>query len=75
MSNLYIDSYDLKLCHNCGKRKGVIVWGDMLAITHGGGSPRCEVCAYTAQLEHALNRAKALPRLFFLWLRANMRQS
>jgi hypothetical protein len=67
--------YDLKLCHNCGKRKGTMTWGDALAMTRGGGSQRCEVCVYSAQLVHALHRIRAIPRLVFLWLRANLRQS
>lgn len=67
--------YEQGLCHNCGKRQGTIVWGDALAMTHGGGTPRCEVCAYSAQLEHAWHRALALPKLVFLLLRAIARQS
>jgi hypothetical protein len=62
--------YDLKLCHKCGKRKGDMLWGDALAITHGGGSQRCGVCVYTAQLEHALNRTVAIPVLLFKLVRA-----
>jgi hypothetical protein len=62
--------YDLNLCHKCGKRKGTQTWGDMLAMTHGGGVPRCDICVYTAQLEHAVNRTRAIPRLLFLWFRA-----
>jgi|ERR1700677_479780 len=67
--------YDLKLCYKCGKRKGTLVWGDALTMTHGGAFPRCEVCVYSAQLSHALHRVWAIPRLAFLWIRANLRQS
>lgn len=62
--------YDLNLCRKCGKRKGIMAWGDALAMTHGGGSVRCGVCAYGAQLDHAWNRTKALPNLAFKFVRA-----
>lgn len=57
--------YDLGLCHNCGIRKGTGQWGNSLSISHGWTVPRCDTCTYEAQLEHAWNRAKALPRLAY----------
>lgn len=51
------------LCGNCGERPGTITWGDLLALTHGGGTLRCELCAIKTQLEHARERAAAIPEL------------
>lgn len=62
--------YDRGLCTNCGIRPGTRVWGDSLALTHGGGQKRCDLCVLRPQIEHALNRTKALPSLFIGYLRA-----
>lgn len=61
------------LCDSCGKRPGSIKWGDMLALTHGGGELRCGVCVYGPQLLHALGRVVAIPRLLVLWVVAVVR--
>lgn len=66
--------HDLGLCHKCGKRKGTTIWGDLFSINHGGGSFRCDVCVYSAQLEHALNRGIAIPKLTCSLMRAMMRE-
>lgn len=51
------------LCANCGEREGWTRWGDMLAITHGMAPMWCELCAVTAQLEYAKERAATIPAL------------
>ncbi len=34
-----------------------------MLMVHGGGAQWCQVCVVTAQLEHAKERAKAIPDL------------
>lgn len=34
-----------------------------MIVNHGGGEWRCDTCALTEQLEHALERAKVIPEL------------
>lgn len=51
------------ICPNCGKRPGTVRWGDALAVTHGFTQMWCEVCAVTAQLNFARERAAAIPEL------------
>lgn len=50
-------------CANCGERPGTVRWGGALAATHGWVVLWCEVCALEAQVEHARERADALPAL------------
>jgi len=50
-------------CPNCEQREGEVRWGDALAFTHGWAPMWCWVCAYEAQLEHAKERAAAIPEL------------
>ena len=50
-------------CSKCRQREATIAWGDIMTINHGGGEWRCDVCQYTEQLEHARERAKAIPAL------------
>jgi hypothetical protein len=64
------------LCANCGKRPATIDWvgnGGALAISHGVYERWCEVCALTAQLEHAQKMAGRIPdlerRLAEVWRR------
>ena len=52
-----------RICDNCHRRPGTVRWGDMLAVTHGGGERWCEICATAAQLEYAKERAAAIPEL------------
>ncbi len=51
------------LCASCRKRPGKLAWGDTLAVTHGWTVKWCQICALTAQIEHAQDRAKRLPRM------------
>lgn len=53
----------MSLCASCHKREGTLAWGDALALTHGFAARWCEVCALTAQIAHAEERAAALPGL------------
>jgi hypothetical protein len=62
------------LCQNCGKRPSSVNWGDSLALTHGGGQQRCQICTYWPQLKHALERTTALPALIFKLTGAWIRQ-
>lgn len=50
-------------CANCGLRPGTECWGDALAMTHGWAQMWCKVCVLTKQIEHARERASALPDL------------
>ena len=50
-------------CANCGEREGTVRWGDALAMIHGGSVLWCEICAATAQLKHARERAALIPEL------------
>lgn len=50
-------------CAFCHEREGTLNWGDALAFTHGFSRKVCEVCALTKQIEHAEERAAALPEL------------
>lgn len=52
-----------RVCPKCNEREGTIRWGDALAITHGGAQWWCLVCALQAQINHAEERAAALPEL------------
>lgn len=63
------------LCHKCEKRPASRIWGDALAMTHGGGQPRCGVCVYAPQLRHALARAVLIPKLALLLLIAWVRRA
>jgi len=53
-------------CDNCDKDRPTRMWlgseGVMLMV-HGGGAQWCEVCILTARLEHARERADAIPDL------------
>jgi hypothetical protein len=53
----------MSACENCGERRGTVRWGDALTLTHGFALLWCEVCALTAQIAHAEERAAALPEL------------
>lgn len=52
-----------KRCDECDERPATIRWGTELEVTHGMFSWRCRVCALEAQVEHARERAAALPEL------------
>lgn len=54
---------DNRLCANCKKRPGTETWGDALAVTHGWAAKWCVMCVLEAQLEHARERAAAIPEL------------
>lgn len=47
---------------DCGRR-ATIQWGDTLAVTHGGGRWRCELCCLRDQLAHAEERAALIPEM------------
>jgi hypothetical protein len=47
------------LCGRCGERKGTVPWGD----PNRAHTLRCEICATEEQLEHARERASAIPEL------------
>lgn len=49
------------LCDKCEQREAFTAWGDAMAINHGQGEWRCEICALTEQLEHAQARGAAIP--------------
>jgi hypothetical protein len=57
--------YDLDLCRNCGQRKAAHNTGDALAVTHGFMSRECDICVYTAALEHTWRRIRALPEILY----------
>lgn len=46
-------------CH----RPATMLWGDALAMTHGGMEYRCDTCALEAQLAHARAMAESIPDL------------
>lgn len=53
-------------CAKCGERPSTMVWADdggALAYSHGFYTFWCDVCALTAQLEHAKERAALIPEL------------
>lgn len=57
------DEPDTK-CPYCKKREGTIKWSEgPIAAVYGMWSMVCEVCAYEQQLEHARERAAAIPEL------------
>jgi hypothetical protein len=51
------------VCAHCDERPGTELWGDALALTHGGGQSWCKVCVLEEQVKHARERAAALPGL------------
>ena len=54
------------MCRKCGERKAVLDWvneGGALAFVHGLSMRWCELCAVTAQLEHARKMAANIPTL------------
>lgn len=51
------------VCLYCNKRPATLHFGDMLSFTHGGVQNCCEVCSVVMQLEHAEERAAAIPEL------------
>lgn len=51
------------LCLYCKERKATLHFGDMLSFTHGGAENCCELCCARMQLEHAQERAAAIPEL------------
>jgi hypothetical protein len=50
------------LCGECGE-PGAIKWGQSIQVARGHHTLRCERCAFTAQLEHARERAAAIPQI------------
>lgn len=53
----------LGICKFCKKRTAILHFGDMLSITHGGEMNCCQICAVQQQLDHAIERADAIPDL------------
>lgn len=52
------------VCRNCGKPNATQWWtgdGGMFAAIHGQAVPWCELCGLRVQLEHARERAAAIP--------------
>lgn len=55
---------EVRTCSNCGQRPGVVIWSEgSVAFVHGAYAMWCKICAITAQLEHAMARAAAIPVL------------
>lgn len=55
-----------KLCVNCGEREATETWvgdGGVLAWSHGGGRPWCELCCKKAQLKYAEDAASRISNL------------
>lgn len=53
-------------CAKCLRRLGTVRWvgdGNALSAVHGLYQWWCQVCALTAQLEHAKELAASIPRL------------
>ncbi len=53
-------------CKNCGDREASVKWtgdGGVLALVHGAWQPWCSICVLKTQIEHAEERAAALPEL------------
>jgi hypothetical protein len=53
-------------CQNCGEKRELSIWvgeGGMLAYTHGSYQMWCKKCILKAQLEHAEEEAKRIPKL------------
>ena len=50
-------------CLYCKKRPATLHFGDMLSFTHGGIDNCCEICCAEMQLNHAKERAVAIPEL------------
>lgn len=64
-TQIHQDPWDLtgRLCTKCKERPATIIWGDALATTHGWNEYRCDICALKEQLDHARERAAAIPEL------------
>lgn len=51
-------------CRKCNERPATEMWSEgALAAMHGAYAFWCKVCVLTAQLEHARERAAAIPEL------------
>lgn len=52
------------ICSLCKKHKAIMIWTDStLALTHGLYGYACDCCAIRAQLKHAKEMAKNIPKL------------
>ena len=54
----------MTVCQNCGQHQGTVKWtAGALDMAHGFYQMWCEGCALRKQIEHAEERAAALPEL------------
>jgi hypothetical protein len=51
------------VCLYCKTRPATLHFGDALSFTHGGVENCCAICAAEMQLQHARERAAAIPEL------------
>jgi hypothetical protein len=51
------------ICRYCKTRAATLHFGNALSFTHGGSLNCCALCAAEKQLEHAKERAAAIPEL------------
>lgn len=52
-------------CQKCGEREATQIWCDsgVFGWAHGMGQNWCEICVLETQLEHAKERAAAIPEM------------